>query len=358
MTPAAGAAHVLREKIRKGQLAVGQRLPPERDLAREFGVSRGTLRQALKILEKERLIVSQQGRGTFVSTPAFSPEIDARTPMIGAMVYEKEYYFGAILQPASLYASNWGYVLATGSNESVEMERHHVEAFLKWGIQGVILAPNPVRTSPETYDRLVQRKIPVVLLDTLLPDREEDFVSVDNRRGTSLAVKHLVDLGHRRIAYLGHRDSADLPSRPERLGGFRDACKQYDLTVPDAWCVETPYDNAGSRICAVLKPRNRPTAFVTYSDHWAVTLIKAARALGLKVPDDLSVVGFDKSWFARNYDVPLTTVDPQPEEIARAAVDLLLDKIKSPQPRAKYTLLIAPRLVIRNSTCHPPSSAV
>lgn len=357
MTPAGKAAHYLRERIRTGRLAVGDRLAPERDLADQFNISRGTVRQALKLLEKERLIVSQQGRGTFVSTPVFSPEVETKTPMLGVLVYEKEYYFGAVLQPASRHSSTRGYMLTTGSNETEETENQHVEAFLRWGIRGVIMAPNPAGHSTQAYDRLVQKNVPVVLLDTLLPDREEDFVSVDNRKGTALAVRHLVELGHRRIAYIGHCDCVDLPCRPERLGGFRDACKHYGLNLPEEWCIETGYDDSIPRIQGILKTENRPTAFVTYSDHWAVTVIRAAREMGFKVPADISVVGFDKSFFGRNYDVPLTTIDPKPEELAKAAVNLLVEKIENPLERSAYSLLIAPRLVVRDSTS-PPSCGV
>jgi DNA-binding LacI/PurR family transcriptional regulator len=353
MTPVGKAARFLREQIRTGRLAVGERLAPERDLADQFKISRGTVRQALKLLEKERLIVSQQGRGTFVSTPAFSPEAETKTPMLGVLVYEKEYYFGAVLQPASRHSSTRGYMLTTGSNETEEIENHHIEAFLRWGIRGVIMAPNPAGHSTAAYDRLAQEKVPVVLLDTLLPDREEDFVSVDNRKGTVLAVRHLVELGHRQIAYIGHCDCPDLPCRPERRGGFQEACRHYGLSLPEEWCVETGYGDSIARIQGILKSTNRPTAFVTYSDHWAVTVIKAARDLGLTVPTDLSVVGFDKSFFGRNYDIPLTTIDPKPEELARAAVNLLVEKIENPLDRSKYSLLIAPRLVVRNSTCPP-----
>jgi GntR family transcriptional regulator, arabinose operon transcriptional repressor len=351
MTPAGKAAQFLREQIRSGRLGVGERLGPERDLAEQFKISRGTVRQALKLLEKERLIVSQQGRGTFVSTPAFSAETETQTPMLGVLVYEKEYYFGAVLQPASRHSSTRGYMLTTGSNETEEAESQHIEAFLRWGIRGVIMAPHPAGFSIKAYDRLIEKKVPVVLLDTLLADREEDFVSVDNRKGTILAVRHLVELGHKRIAYIGHCDSPDLPCRPDRRGGFLDACKNHGLSLPEEWCIETSYNDSAARIQGILKSENRPTAFVTYSDHWAITVIKAAREMGLKVPTDLSVVGFDKSFFGRNYDVPLTTIDPRPEELARAAVNLLVEKIENPPDWSKYSLLVTPRLVVRDSTC-------
>ena len=214
----------------------------------------------------------------------------------------------------------------------------------------MILASNPTSNSTRAYDQLVQHGIPVVLLDTLLADREEDFVSVDNRKGTMLAVRHLVELGHRRIGYVGHHDCPDVPCRAERLIGYLNACKQYGLPAPDEWRVETTSEDGPEQIRAMLKSKRRPTGLVTYSDHWAVTVIQAARQAGLRVPEDLSVVGFDRSWFGRSYDVALTTVDPRPADLARAAVRMLIERIEQPEERPKYSLLIAPRMVIRNST--------
>src|SRR5436190_13200172 len=142
--PAARAASALRQEIREGKFSVGERLANERLLSKRFGISRGTIRQALKILESERLISRQQGRGTFVANPQFAPmPAGARAALIGALVSEKEAYFGSILQAASSESAARGYMLTTGSNETQDAEEKHVDALLRSGIQGVVFAPRP-----------------------------------------------------------------------------------------------------------------------------------------------------------------------------------------------------------------------
>lgn len=352
LSPVARIASLLRNKIHDGQYVVGERLANERELAEQFDVSRGTIRHALLILERERLISRQQGRGTFVADPAYAPMSGTDIPLIGAMVYEKEFYFGAILQAATAQAANRGYVLATGSNSTEAEEKQHVEAFLSNGVRGVILAPTH-QYSHEAHTRFLENNVPVVLLDTLIPNRDEDFVSLDNRKGTHLATMHLVELGHKRIGYVGNNIAYDLPCRPERLGGFNDACSEADITVSESNRIAVDESDCIQKIRKMLSQPKRPTAVVTYSDVCAIRVISVAREIGLRVPEDLSVVGFDNTTLARNYDIPITSIHPEFRAIGLLAANILLDKINQTDPRPTFKVLVTPRLVVRESTSAP-----
>lgn len=353
MTPAAEAAAALRQEIRSGHYTIGARLSNERLLATRFGVSRGTIRQALRILETERLIARQQGRGTFVANPAHAPVQSAGAALIGALVYEKELYFGSILQSASSQAASRGYVLTTGSNLSEEDESQHIDAFIRSGHRGVIVAPTRVHTD-KAHDRLLAAKIPVVFLDTMIRGRDEDFVGVDNHHGTYIAAQHLIALGHRRLAYVGHNDPSDVPCKRDRVAGFEEACKEAGLPIDPSWVIEAGEDQDYSELLhPVFRKADRPTGIVTFSDTWAIRVLAAARAFNLRIPDDLSVIGFDDSSIARNYDVPITSVHPEFLEIGTAAVNMLVEKIENPRPRPKISVMVTPRLVVRQSTAKP-----
>ena len=355
MPAAARAASVLREEIRGGRYAIGERLSNERELASTLGVSRETIRQSLKILSNERLIVSQHGRGTFVTNPTYSSHSNStETSLIGAMVYEKEYYFGAILQGAFSHATRRGFMLATGMNDTEEAENEHLEAFIKSGIKGLIFVPrNLGKHSSQTYDRLAEENIPLVMLDNRLPDRYEDFVTVDDFHGTTLATRYVIELGHTRIGYVEHDNPDDVPSQPERLLGFLNACRLAGIHVPDSYVIKVNQDTIGEQTAAFMQQSDPPTALVFYNDYLAVRTFEVIRELNLRVPEDLSIVGFDDSLLARNCAVPITTVSPQPHELGRTAVDLLVGKIESSQPQTKRSVLIAPRLVVRESTAPP-----
>jgi GntR family transcriptional regulator, arabinose operon transcriptional repressor len=351
MAPSLTVADRLRQAICQGTYLPGTRLPGEQKLAARFGVSRGTVRKALAILAEQRLVSSQHGRGTFVSNPAYADPDPVGTAMIGMMVFEKEYYFGPMLREGASYASRRGYVLATGSNATVEDETLHLKAFIDSGVKGVILAARP-GYSRQSYEQLRRENIPVVLIDTLLGGVDEDFVSVDDRAGIAMATRHLIEQAHTRIAYVGGDDTDNIPCQPERFRGFQ----QGGVEVPPAWCVAANDDNYPEKLEQLLAAKDRPTAIVAFSDTWAVRIMGVARRLGLTIPEDLSVTGFDDSLVARQYDIPLTTVHPQFSELAITAINVLLDKIQQPRPRPTYRILVTPELIIRESTVPPPAS--
>ena len=122
------------------------------------------------------------------------------------------------------------------------------------------------------------------------------------------------------------------------------------------WVIETPFQKTAESVAARLREtsgKNRPTAIVAYNDLLAVAAIDAARKIGLAVPGDLSVVGFDNSSLGERFAIPLTTVDPEHREMGISAVNILIDKIETPRPRPKLGVYVTPRLVQRQSTAKP-----
>jgi len=359
LTPAARAASTLRQEIREGKYAIGQRMANERSLAERFGISRGTIRHALGILENERLIARQQGRGTFVADPTRPPTLgDTGTALIGALVWEKATFFGSVLQAATLQASERGYVLTTGSNITAEAELQHIKAFIRSGVRGVLLSPL-WQFSGEGYKELRKNNIAVVMLDTALRDYDEDFVSVNDREGTRLATSHLLEQGHSRLAYFGYdANPSNVPCHRDRLGGFRDACDVAGVKVPPEWIIEhvEGQEKNPDQLRSVLKTAKHPTGFVCFNDLGAVRIISTAKSMGMKVPGDISVVGFDDSAMGQKYEVPLTTIHPQFREVGIAAVDLLIDKIDASHSRPTMSVLVTPRLIVRASTSRAPGN--
>lgn len=342
----------IRSKIRGGTYSFGQKIPTERQLCDLYSASRGTIRKAIEILETERLLIRQQGRGTFVANPAHSRLKSSTTTLIGILVTEREYYFEPVINAASAQASQQGYALATGINSTLELETKHIDAFIKNDIRGIIMTPR-AKESTKNYERILENNIPVVFMDTLIPQLQEDYVSIDNRLGTYIAAEHLIKLGHRNIAYLGHCDITDYPLRPERRRGYIEACNENNLNICDGWILETDDKNYPSLLANILKQQNRPTAFICYNDLWAIRLIKVAKKLKINVPQQLSVIGFDDSILASSFSVPITSVTTEKIEMGTSAVELIIKKIESPNQKTKKGIFITPGLNIRKSTAKP-----
>jgi len=193
----------------------------------------------------------------------------------------------------------------------------------------------------------------VVVIDPLNP-LDDEIVSVGstNFAGGLQATRHLLDLGHRRIAYAGGV-SASAPSR-ERLQGYLGALSDAGVAADPELVLEQGFSfHAGREMAATLLAMERPpTAIFAGSDASALGALEAARRLGLRIPDDLSVVGFDDTYSAFTTAPPLTTVRQPIEDMGRVALRTLLQQARGERPDSHH-IQLATQLVIRESTAPP-----
>ena len=200
---------------------------------------------------------------------------------------------------------------------------------------------------------LERRKVPMVVVDHNVREGIAS-VNVDDRGGARLAAQHLVDLGHRRIGIVTLEtdpDSLNYPAR-ERMLGWQDA---LDPLGVEPAVVATPYHPTSAAYDAartLLDRPDRPTGVLCFSDAFALATIRAAESLGLQVPRDISVVGFDDSVLAASSRPPLTTVRQEVAGKGRAAVAAITDVIGGGHPEP---VMLPTDLVVRESTAPPPS---
>ena len=177
-------------------------------------------------------------------------------------------------------------------------------------------------------------------------------VHVDDRGGARLAAEHLLTLGHRRLGVVTLETKPDAENYParERMLGWQDAFAEAGVTPI---VVTTPYQPARAAYDAALQlldRPDRPTGVVCFSDAFALATIRAAESLGLRVPDDLSVVGFDDSVLAAGSRPPLTTVHQEVAAKGRAAVDAIAGLLDGRRPEP---VMLPTTLVVRGSTASP-----
>ncbi|HEU4326363.1 MAG TPA: LacI family DNA-binding transcriptional regulator [Roseiflexaceae bacterium] len=188
---------------------------------------------------------------------------------------------------------------------------------------------------------------PIVLVDNIVPGLPCDSVMADDFGGARLAVSHLFEQGHRRIAMIA--GDLTIPSFAERYRGYRAACAELGL-APAQPAVAT-WDRAVLReaLDDILAQQPRPTAIFCATDAFAVFVMELLRDVGLHVPDDLSVVGFDNLPIARMAHPPLTTMHNHPQELGRIAMQRLLLRISGNTDPA-LNITVATQLVVREST--------
>jgi LacI family transcriptional regulator, galactose operon repressor len=197
---------------------------------------------------------------------------------------------------------------------------------------------------------IVDEGFPIVSLDRDIDFPSIPLVQVDNRLGGRLATEHLLELGHRRIAHISGRP--ELRHSEERLSGYRDALADAGVDVDPSLVDAGGFTEAGGyRAMQELLERDPSfTAVFAVNDVTAVGALRAIRESGRRVPEDLSVVGFDDLWLAAYLWPPLTTVRQPLLEIGRRATEILLEVIRGERKSRRVRHILKPELIVREST--------
>ena len=239
-------------------------------------------------------------------------------------------------QHGAAAADSWARQLATAGREGI-----------------IVVTPRLTSQHIASFERA---HIPLVVIDPVnLPRENVTSVGATNWAGGVSATKHLIDLGHRRIAFVGGPQRAS--SSQARLHGYRAALENAALTVdPDLVTHGTfQYDEAYHLGLQLLKRPHPPTAIFAVSDVTAFGVMEAARRAGLRIPDQLSVVGFDDTFIAAWSTPPLTTVHTPLRDMGRVAIRTLM-RLVAGETLDSYHVELATHLVVRESTGPPPTS--
>lgn len=237
----------------------------------------------------------------------------------------------------------------TGSDPA--RERASIEAMLARQVDGFVAAT--ARLDVEPLAAVIAGGLPVVLVNRSFEDGSISACTVDDRRGSELAVRHMIELGHERIGYVAGPQNVSTGHR--RYLGFTAAMEAAGLPVPPE---RVSYagaftEAAGQRACAdVLRADSSVTAIVTANDRLAIGCYDTLGELGLRCPEDISIIGFNDMMFIDRLRPPLSSVHVPQREIGYAAADLLLEQLAddSAPPRE---LMLEPTLVVRSSSGPP-----
>jgi LacI family transcriptional regulator len=241
-------------------------------------------------------------------------------------------------------------VILCNSDDVPAKEAAHLDVLTEQRVQGVLITPT-ARLSP-AVEAMRTRGVPVVLLDRRAPGPDQCSVAVDDVHGGRLAADHLLERGHRRIAFVG--GSSGLPQVEERHRGVEDAVHETAGSA-DALVVFSPekLTVAGGREAAEaiigLPAARRPTAAVCANDLMALGMLQEMVRHGVRVPDEFAIVGYDDIEFAAAAAVPLSSVRKPRQELGRRAAELLLDEARNGN-HLHEQLVFEPTLVVRESS--------
>ncbi|MER8041489.1 LacI family DNA-binding transcriptional regulator [Streptomyces sp. NPDC094032] len=348
----------LRRGLLDGTWPPGSKLPTERALAAETGLSVTTVRRAYEDLVALGLVRRRQGAGTFAAHRAEEVRADRR--VVGVLVPDTSFYYPRVLQgiEKELAAAGARLVLACSHYDQAE-EDAAVARLLGSGVHGLLLVPT-LHTAADPAlraERLMALPVPAVLAERRLaahgPGDPTEHVRTDHEGGAYDAVRHLRALGHRRFG-LVVRSGAPTTAPVEY--GFARAMADLGLPEPCRESGTMGEWNAGraDRAVAALRAAG-VTAALCFGDREAALVLAAARRAGLRVPDDLALISYDNE-FADLAETPLTAVSPPKFQLGRLAAQILLRRLAEGDAAPVQQVRLRPRLVVRAS-CGAPRSA-
>jgi DNA-binding LacI/PurR family transcriptional regulator len=326
-----------------------------KDIAKAAGVSYSTVSRALnnspkvKPETRERIQRLAAEMGYLPSAVARSL-VTQRTQTIGVVVTTiTDLFFAEVIHSIEETALNHGYsVILANSGGEPQRELAEIQALRERRVDGIILAS---AYSGSKYASVLRgTDMPVVIINNVHKEHYGYSVEMDNCSGSRQAVRHLLEQGHRRIAYVAGPDTEW--DNVERQNGYEQVLSAYGLPVDPVLIVSgglRPAEGMAAmrRLLALAAP---PTAVFCYNDATALGAIRAAHAAGLRVPQDISVVGFDDIDLAAYFEPPLTTVAQPKREMGRRAVQMLLDLLAD---KPIVDCVLPGHLVIRESTMPP-----
>lgn len=260
-------------------------------------------------------------------------------------------FFTDVAAGVEAVADEHGMTIALcNSGESRAREQRHLERLAEQRVQGVLITP--VDTDSQQIEQLIGRGIPVVLVDRGATRRARCSVAVDDVEGGRLVGQHLADQGHRRVTFVGGpMDIQQVADRHRGLGEeLAAAGARLDLVETDALSIGAGRTAAETVLAAAAT--RRPTALACANDLLALGVLQAVVSAGVRVPQDIALVGYDDIAFAEAAAVPLTSVRQPRDLLGRTAAELLMEEIEDPQGHRHRQVQFSPELVVRASTEH------
>ena len=338
-----------------------------KDIARELGISPSTVSRALKD-HPDISVATKKAVNELAEKLNYQPNTVAlnlrqrKTNTIGVIIPEiVHFFFSTVISGIEDVAYEAGYnVILTQSNESVEREKLDIKALFNSRVDGMLLSISRETTNFDHIESIISKGIPIVFYDRMYTNPNTSKVIVDDYEGAKEAVLHLIGQGYKRIAHL--EAAPGLQIAEERKRGYIDALKENGIAVKENMIIECPngsLEDGKKATKKLLSLASVPDAIFANNDLLAMGAMMTIKEKGLKIPEDIALMGFSNWFFSQLLDPPLSSVDQPGFEMGQEAARLLIRQIEMKdkdqfeiQPETK---ILKTRLIIRESTLRKPT---
>ena len=326
------------------------------DIAKKLSISPSTVSRALAdhpdVKKETKEHVTRIAKELRYSPNPIAKSLKSnRTTTIGVIVPEiKHDFFASAISGIEEIAYHAGYtIVLCQSNESFEREVINTNALMQHRVAGVIVSISQNTKSGDHFQDLLRRKIPLVFFDRVCDDVVASKVVIDDYKSAYSAVTHLVERGYKKIAHFA--GPKELGICIKRRNGYVDALKHAQIELRNEFVLYGGlHEQDGYRsMDSLLRNSTHPDAIFAVNDPVAVGTFQRIKEAGLRIPDDIAIVGFSNNQITRLLDPPMTTVDQPSFEMGRKSAEILIKTIedKTFEPR---TLVLDATLIVRGST--------
>ena len=326
-----------------------------KDVAQAVGVSASTVSRALSgsslVNEetKSRILEAAQSLG-YERNELARALVKGSSGAIGLVVPDiTNPFFSDIARGVSDIADRNGYgVILSNTDDRADRELSYLRLMRRKRVDGLIVCS--ARLDTPLDESLTSAGTTFILVSRLSIDPDVPYVITDDRAGSRLAVEHLVDLGHRRIAFIGGPENVQ--SSRDRMDAYREVLNEHGIESREEWRLFAGFTQGAGREAGrqmLLHESERPTAIFAANDVTALGVLEVAEGLGLRVPEDLSVVGYDDISYASLPRIQLTTIAQPAIEMGQIAAGWLLRSLED-EDVPPLQRILTPRLVVRSTT--------
>jgi LacI family transcriptional regulator len=334
-----------------------------KDVAKLSGVHPSTVSRVLR--NKENIPISNETRERILKAVEelhYQPDITARalrlkkSNAIGLIIPDiLNSFFAGVARSVERECAKAGYtLLVSETNEDQENEIRSVNDLYSRGIDGLIIAP--VQNSDEHIRDLRDKNFPFVLIDRCFEDIETNYVISDNEKAAYNAIVHLIELGHKRIAFLSSR--REIYPVYKRLIGYKKAIADFKLHETEELIAGTGFtlENGFQSTLQLLSLPNPPTAMLSSGNVITIGAMQAILEKGLSIPEDISLIAFTDTIYSPYLVCPMTTISHSVQEIGNKAFEILLSNMTTENSTPCSKIIIETEFTKRNSTIKHPNN--
>lgn len=340
----------LKELMASGKLKPKDRLPSENELVARYGVSRHTVRKALSLLETEGYVEAVHGKGTFC-LERYSKKTDSHNIAV-ITTYISDYIFPRVINGIDQVLTQEGYsIILKNTGNSQKNEAKALVDIMAKNIDGLIIEPSKSDIfcrHMTQYEQLDSLKIPYVFLQGTYPQmRDKPHIIMDDVEGGYLLTKYLIELGHKHIVGIFKIDDSQGVARHKGyIKALKEAGIEYNPDNIILFHTEDRTRKPSGMIRRFVEEKKEMDGIVCYNDQVALEVFRTLQSLGVAVPEDISITGYDNSFIAQNGPIRLTTIAHPKEQLGEMIAKLLLEKINGiPDSESKIDRVIHPELI-------------